>query len=261
MKKHYFYTTALLVSACFWCAACDRNSAPESSATPVNPPLIKENLARAATLFGERADTAKLRQAVKLLDQARNPNVRDYEVEWKFAEYSYFLGKQMTDDKEADVYLSDGAKAGQIASRIEPQKPDGYFWYAANLGEQAKRSPLTAGIKSVGEIRAALTKVIEIEPSYEDASAYDALGQIELETRLIGGSPAKAVEYLEKGVALEKENSDMRLHLAEAYLAVDRKPDAKKQLEYILQMKPDPDYAVEYRETADEAKKLLAAKF
>ena len=260
MRKHiYSFITIGLIS--LFAASCTSNAATEEKIAPVSPAVISETVAKADALFNQREDSAKLREALQTLARARNPDARNYEVEWKFAEYSYFLGKQTTDEKEGDKIFTSGTQTAQIAQRLEPNKPDGYFWYAANLGEQAQRNPLTVGIKSVGEIRAALNRVIEIEPDYQGASAYDALGQLELETETLGGKPEKAVEYLEKGIELEKDNSYLRLHLAQAYLETGRKADAKKQLEYILQMKPDPDYVVEYKETAADAKKLLETKF
>jgi tetratricopeptide (TPR) repeat protein len=105
-----------------------------------------------------------------------------------------------------------------------------------------------------------MNRVIEIEPAYQGASAFDVLAQIELSTGLVGGKPEKAVEYLEKAIALEKENTYIRFHLAQAYLAVNRDAEAKKQLDYIIQMKPNPDLP-EYEESLKEAKRLLATRF
>jgi tetratricopeptide (TPR) repeat protein len=118
------------------------------------------------------------------------------------------------------------------------------------------------GIKSVDDIRQAMNKVIEIQPDYQGGSGYVALAEIELNTAgLLGGKPEKAVEYLEKALTLNKENTYIYLNLAEAYLAVGRKPEAKKQLEQLLKMPPNPDYLPEYRETTEKAKKLLETKF
>ena len=261
MMRKYIYSFITIGLACFLMISCAKKNGAEESSIPVNTALVAENIAKADALFRQREDIEKLREAVKLLEQIRNPDARNFETEWKFAKYNYFLGKQTTDEKESEKAFEDGANAGRIASRVETRKPDGYFWFGANLGEQAKKSPVTVGIKSVGDIREAMNKVIEIQPDYQGASAYDALGQLELATRLTTGKTEKAVEYLEKGVEIENNNTYLRLHLAEAYLALDRKADAKKQLEYLLQMKPSPDYAVEYKETVEAAKKLLETKF
>ncbi len=54
---------------------------------------------------------------------------------------------------------------------------------------------------------------------------------------------------------------NLHLHLAMAYLRLERDGEARKQLDLIMQMKPDPEYAIEYRECVEKAKKLLATKF
>ena len=106
-----------------------------------------------------------------------------------------------------------------------------------------------------------MNKVIELQPDYEDSNAYDALAQVELGSRLYGGSPEKAIELLEKALQTEKRNAELRIHLAEAYLAVKRSNDAKHQLELALQTQPDPEYLPEQKESIEEAKKMLRTKF
>ncbi len=242
--------------------SCTSPSVTEiENTTPKSTVPAAEIVAKTDILCKKHEDLSVLRECVQLLAQARNPDSRNYEVEWKFAKYNYFLGKQTDKEAESEKYLKDGVDAGKIASRIEPNKPDGYFWYGANIGEQAKRAPLTKGLTSVDDIHSAMNKVIEIQPDYQGASAYDVLAQIELATRLTGGKAEKAVEYLEKALELEKENSFIRLHLAEAYLAVNRDAEARKQINYLLQMKPNPDYLPEYKESTERARELLKTRF
>ncbi len=241
---------------------CAASSVDEVENIPVTSTVpAAEIIAKTDTLCKKHEDLNVLRECLQLLAQVRKPDNRNYEVEWKFARYSYFFGKLAGKESESDKAFEEGVQAGKIASRIAPDKPDGYFWYGANLGEQAKRAPVTKGLTSVDDIREAMNKVVEIQPDYQGASAYDALAQLELATRLTGGNAEKAVEYLEKALELEKDNSFIRLHLAEAYLAVDRDAAAKKQLEFLLQMKPNPDYLPEYEESAKRAKELLKSKF
>jgi tetratricopeptide (TPR) repeat protein len=262
MATHRFYRFITIALLCFSIVSCAKKVDTESVAPAANTALIGETVTKCDALFKERADLAKLREAVKSLAAVRNPDARNFEVEWKFAKYNFFLGKHATDEKEKEKAFEDGAAAGKIASRVEPNKPDGYFWYAANLGEQAKLSPVTVGVKSIDEIREAMNKVLEIDPKYQNASAYDGLAQLELSTAgLMGGKPEKAVEYLETALKIEDDNSYLHLHLAEAYLATNKKDEAKKQLEYVLKMKPNPDYVPEHTETVEKAKKMLEKKF
>lgn len=262
MMKTRFYRFITIAFLSFWLISCVSKAESESVTPAVNNALIGETVTKCDALFKQRDDLTKLREAVKSLAAVRNADARNYEVEWKFAKYNYFLGKHTTDEKEKEKAFADGVQAGRIASRIETNKPEGFFWYGANLGEQAKQSPVTVGVKSIDDIKEAMNKVIEIQPDYQSASAYDALAQVELNTAgMMGGKPEKAVEYLEKALTFNKENTYVYLHLAEAYIAIGKKDEAKKQLEYLLKMKANPDYLPEYNETVEKAKKLLETKF
>lgn len=259
--RYYSFITIGLIWL-FQASCATHGTAQDESPASGPPPDYPAEIKKADDLFAQRDEGIdKLRQSVKILKSIRKPDQRNFEVEWKYARSCFFLGKRTDDAKEKEESFDEGREAGKIASRIEPEKPDGYFWYGANLGEQAKLSPLTVGLSKVDDIRQAMQKVIEIQPDYQAGSAFDALAEIEMATNLVGGSPEKAIEYLEKGIKHEKDNTYLQLHLGKAYLAVDRDAEAKKQLEYVINMKPSPGYRAEYDECVAEAKKLLRTRF
>jgi predicted Zn-dependent protease len=242
-------------------AGCRSSPPPQNDSPPPPKHPVPETLASAADLFKQREDIEKLRQARDLVAEVRQPDHRDFDVEWSYAKYSLFLGDKLTDETEKENAFEAGRDAGKIASRIKPDRPEGYFWYGANLAELAKLSPVTVGYTSVDDIREAMNQVINIDPGYQGASAYDILGQIEMNTHLFGGKDEKAVEYLEKAVELQKNNSNLRLHLAQAYLDLNKTAPAKVQLEYLVKMQPDPEYIPEHKQNVADAKKLLATRF
>lgn len=258
-RKHYIFLT-IVITLCLQ-AACSSAVSEDSVTVKTSPADFAAAVAKADALFKQRADPARLTEAVNLLAGYRKPDDRNFEVEWKYAKYIYFLGLATTDKKESEKFFEKGRDAGKVAQAMDPSKPDGYFWYAANLGEISRINPVTVGLKSVDDIRSSMNKVIELQPNYQNSSAYDALAQLEMETRMYGGSPEKAVEILEKGLTTERSNADMHLHLAEAYLAVKKPSDAKHQLDLLFQMKPDPELIAEYNDSVEEGKKMLKTKF
>jgi tetratricopeptide (TPR) repeat protein len=260
-KRKKVYILITIVITLYLLSGCSRRSSADPAQENQENLPIAETLAAAEELFKQREDAANLREAVTLVGRLRNPHKRNFEVEWKFAKYSCFLGQATTDEKEREKIFETGKSAGEIASRLEPGKPEGYFWYGANLGELSKMNPITVGIKSIDDIREAMNKVIELQPDYQGASAYDILAQIELNTGLTGGKAEKAVEYLEKALELEKRNSNLRLHLAQAYLATDQDAKAKQQLDQMLKMEPNPDYLLEHEAALKEAKRLRSSRF
>ncbi len=261
MRIGKLYILITIVITLYLLAACFRGGNTEIHKLNLPPERIRTNLDQAEQLYRARNIDGNLQEAVRLLSQVRDPDARNFEVEWKFSKFSYFLGKKLTDDAEREKTFEAGKSAGQIAMRLQPDKPDGYFWYAANQGELARMSPITVGLRSVDDIREAMNKVIELQPDYQGASAYDALAQVELGSRLTGGKASKAVEYLEKAITIEQHNSNLQLHLAQAYLAAKQKDKARKQLETVISMTPNPDFVAEHEANVAEARRLLASRF
>jgi len=258
--KHYNFL-AIVITLCLL-SACSRTVESNYDGTKASSANISEHLIRAESLFAERSDIQKLRDAVDTLGSARNPDLRNYEVEWKFAKYSFFLGKVEPIEKDAIAAFEKGRDAGKIASRVDPSKPDGHFWYGANLGELGRISPVTVGIKSVDDIREEMNAAIAIEPNYQNGSAYDGLGQLEMATRTLkGGTIEKAIEYYEKGLELSPDNANLRLHLAEAYLAGKNDADAKKQLNALFALTPNPLYVPEHKVAVEQGKALMSKNF
>ena len=84
--------------------------------------------------------------------------------------------------------------------------------------------------------------VMKIDEQFQGGSAHLALGQLYLKApRLLGGDYQKAIEYLEKGLKFGSNNAMLRLRLAEAYVETNRDADARKQIEVILNITPDPE--------------------
>jgi tetratricopeptide (TPR) repeat protein len=261
MKRRNLYILITIVITSYLQLACAEQATTENVVPAASAEQIAEARVSAEKLFEQRRDAAKLREAVELIAKVRDPNKRDFDVEWSYARYNYFLGRRSGDDAESEKAFTAGKDAAKIALNLKPDRPEGHFWYAANLGELCKRSPVTVGLRNVGEVRDEMNKVIQIDPGFQGATAYDVLAQIELATRIKDGSAEKAVEYLEKAIALEKENSNLHLHLAEAYLILNKDAEAKKQLDQVLRMKPSAEYLPEHMDAVEEAKKLLAKKF
>ena len=261
MKRRNLYILITIVITSYLHAACSSGEATQNLSSGVSSEQITSARSLSEQLFSQRTDLDKLREAIRVIGAVRDPNNRDYDVEWTFARYNYFLGRHTDNSSEAEKAFTTGKDAAKIAANVKPDRPEGNFWYGANLGELCKRSPVTVGIRNVDDVREAMKKVIDIDPGYQGASAYDVLAQIELATRIKDGTAEKAVEYLQKALEIEKENSGIYVHLAEAYLALNKDVEAKRQLDHVLKMKPSPEYMPEYNEAAEEARKLLESRF
>lgn len=235
-----------------------RNRTKETSQTVSAGPEknTAERIAEADALYSQRKDLSKVRSAITVLRQARVADYGSYEVAWKLAKFEYYLGSHATDDAEKEEAFREGISAGKTAVELQGNQPDGHFWLGANYGGNAEMSVL-AGLSDFQDIRGEMERVIELDQRYESGSPYMALGKLHLKApRILGGDSKKALEYLEKGLPFGGNNAQLRLNLAEAYHALNRDQEARKQIDYILKMTPDPNYLPEYDDAVVEAKKL-----
>ncbi|HEX8144350.1 MAG TPA: tetratricopeptide repeat protein [Pyrinomonadaceae bacterium] len=217
---------------------------------------VPDLIAQADRLYAQREDLARVREGLALLRRARAAQAGNYDVAWRIAQYDYYLGAHTKDKAERDKAFEEGIEAGRSAVGLQDAKPEGHFWLGANHGGIAQTS-LLGGLAEIDDIREQMNAVLRTQESYQSGSAYMVLGQVELEAGRMMGDPAQAVEYLEKGLKFGPNNAPLRLRLAQAYIRVNRREDARKQLDAIIKMTPDPNYLPEHQEAVAEARKIL----
>ena len=184
-----------------------RSSNPQAAPANAEVVPVAELIARAAKAYEQRGDLIQLRQAVTLLRRARTADFQNYDVAWQLARADYCLGAHTKDERERDDAFHEGVEMGEAATKLQPAKPDGHFWFGANMGGRAKASSLS-GLADADDIRREMQTVIKLDEKYLSGSAYMVLGQVDLELpRMMGGDPQDAVKNLEKGLTFGEDNA------------------------------------------------------
>lgn len=241
----------------FFLLATSCNHAPPPESSVADTASAASDVATADQLYAQRADLSKVREGVVSLRQALTVDPANFDAAWKLSKFNYYLATHTDDAKERDDAFREGITAGKTAVQLQNAKPDGHFWLGANYGGAAEHSTL-AGLATVNDIKSEMETVLRLDEGYQDGSAYMVLGLVYLNAPvLIGGDPKKAVEEMKKGLRFGEPNAFLHLHLAEAYRKVGRNDDARRELEKILSMNPDPNYLPEYKEASADAQKLL----
>jgi len=240
----------LLGTSCF-----ERTQPEETAAT--DSASAAEDIASADQLYGQREDLLQLRRGIVSLRQALTKDPGNYDAAWKLSKFNYYLATHTDDSKERDAAFRQGIEAGKTAVQLQSGKPDGHFWLGANYGGTAEHSSIQ-GLATVSDIRNEMETVLRLDEGYQNGSAYMVLGLVHLNApSIVGGDPKKAVEEMEQGLRFGEANAFLHLHLAEAYRKVGRNDDARKEINKILSMTPDPNYLPEYKESRAAAQKLL----
>jgi hypothetical protein len=208
-------------------------------------------------LYAQRAQISSARQAAEIWQARLAQHATDFESAWKLARARYWLGGHAP-EAERRAFLEEGIAAARTAAAIQPDKPEGHFWIAANMGALAESFGLRQGIKYRGDIKNELLTVLRLDPTFQQGSADRALGRWYYKVPgLFGGSNTKSEEHLRRSLTYNPSSTASLFFLAETLIDMKRKEEAKGVLERLLAAPIDPDWAPEDHEFKDKAQRLI----
>ena len=229
-------------------------SFPSVLSVPSSPALQPGDPDR---LYADREQPDSAQRAADLWDARLARDVRDFEAAWKLARACYWIGGHVPATDRRRQYER-GVDAGKRAVTIDAQRPEGHFWMAASMGALAESFGLRQGLRYRGAIRSELETVLKIDPAFQQGSADRALGRWYLKVPgLFGGSKTTAVQHLQRSLTYNPNSTVSHFFLAETFAAMDRRVDARAELQKVLDAPMDPDWAPEDREFKQKAKAML----
>jgi tetratricopeptide (TPR) repeat protein len=209
-------------------------------------------------LYAAREDLGKAREAAAIWADRLQKNPRDFEAAWKLARARYWLGGHAP-EAERKALFEAGISAGRTATALEPNRPEGHFWIAANMGALAESFGARQGLKYRGDIKNELLLVLKLDPPFQQGSADRALGRWYFKVPgLFGGSNKKSEEHLRKSLTYNPNSSSSHFFLAETLIDMGRTADARSELQKVIDGPIDPDWVPEDREFKEKARRLLA---
>jgi len=209
-------------------------------------------------LYKQRENLASAQQAEQIWAERFKSNPQDFETAAKLARARYWLGTHAP-EKDRKAYLEGGIAAGRAAIALQPNKPDGHFWVAANMGALAESFGLRQGLKYRGDIKSELESVLKIDPAFRQGSADRALGRWYFKVPgLFGGSKSKSEEHLRKALTYNPQSTASLYFLAETLVDEGKKDEARTVLQKIQDAPLDPEWGPEDKDFKAQALKLSA---
>ena len=207
-------------------------------------------------LYRQRDQPESAQQAADIW-AARAKAGTDFEASWKLAKACYWIGTHGP-AKDRRAALERGVAAGQLAATLQPARPEGQFWSAANMGALAESFGMSQGLKYRGRIKDALLKVLAIDAAWEQGSADRALGWwYHKVPGLFGGSEATAETHLRKALTYNPQSTATLYFLGEVLLERGKKADAKTTFQQVIDAPINADWAPEDRDFKAKAKDAM----
>jgi tetratricopeptide (TPR) repeat protein len=220
------------------------------------------DLTEADKLF-DQGGLENYQQAIELYLKALAENPDDYEANWKCARAYREYGDEAKTKKVEGwkqicaQYGKTGMSYAQKAIELEPEKPDGYYYYGLNVGIYSDGvSVLTAlaeGLKD--KTQSSFEKTYALNKMYNKAGPMLSLGRFWAVLPWPYRDRKKALQYYREYQATEHfaDNVEAHVYLGELLIEIggeDNKTEAKGYLEKAATA-DDPYYR-------DQAKELLS---
>lgn len=257
----------------------------EKVATTTTGASTDSLMAEADALWAQRSDKTQLQAALTKYEQVMNADPDNREAAGRLVRGWYFLGDSHEADKDAklaawDTSISWGKRCLAInddfTALLEKGDEDEasaarafvkedvpcLYWTSSALGKWAKLSGLGKTLKNLPTVKAYMTRVGELEPSYFYTGPDRYWGAYYCAIPSFAGRDLdKGKTHLDKAIAANPEYLGTKVILADFWArSAQEKAIFVQTLEEVIAANPDvdPDIAPENRAEQQKAKDLLA---
>jgi tetratricopeptide (TPR) repeat protein len=211
----------------------------------------------ADALYADRINITSAKRATEIWQRAIAADPQPFEAAWKLARADYWLGTHAS-QTERRAFLENGIDAGRKAVSAQPNRPEGHFWIAANMGALAESFGLRQGLKYRKAVKEELETVLRLDRAFAQGSADRALGRWYFKVpSLFGGSRKEAEAHLRASLKYNPTSTVSHFFLAELYQDEGRGAEARAELQQVLDAPVDPEWAPEDNDFKAKARALL----
>ena len=222
-----------------------------------NESLIQQ----ADSLYEQRGDLARAREVLGKCQEALIKGEDSYGAYWRMARAEYWIGDHTGNNGDKKRIFEQGIYHAKKAVQLAGDKPEGHYWLGINYGVYGEAKGILKSLSLVKPIKEEMNKVLALNPSFDDGGADRVLGRVYHELPgFAGGSKKKSLEHLLKSKEMGPRVGLTRIYLSDTYLSLDEIEKARQELEFVIDMEPDPKLIPETAEEKEMARKRLEKK-
>ncbi len=185
--------------------------------------------------FWDERNTAEgAKKGFDFLSSEFQKNDKNFEVAWKLARISHFYADNFVKgNEEKKKILETGKNAAEKATTLEPEKPEGWYWFAVCLGTWGEVNGIMQSLFAVKPIMQACNRGINIAPEFDNGNFFMIRGRVYHKAPAVisvGDTKKAALDY-KKAIELNPENRTVYRFYAELLVEQNQKEKAKELIE------------------------------
>lgn len=221
--------------------------------------LAADYVADADRLF-DQGGLANFKQAIELYKKALAETPNNYEANWKCARAHREFGDTAKTEKVdgwkeiCAKYGKEGMNYAQKATELDPEKPDGYYFYGLNVGIYSDGvsifTALSEGLKD--KTQSSFEKTYELDKMYKEGGPMIALGRFWQVLPWPMRDRKKSLKYYREYQATKyfADNMEVHVYLGELLIQIGGKENKAEAKDYLEKAAKSDDAF--YKERANE---------
>lgn len=150
-----------------------------------------------------------------------------------------------------------GRQAARRAAELAPRNARAHFWYATNAGRWGQTKGVLRSLFLLPEVKRGMETALELDPRFPPA--YVLAGTVYYEVPgLFGGDLEKSERLFRSGLEVDARFTGLRVGLARTLIKLGRVPEARRELQAVLDEKEPTNPADWTLKDGPEARRLLA---
>jgi tetratricopeptide (TPR) repeat protein len=160
-------------------------------------------------------------------------------------------------EEKLDAY-EQGRQPAKRAAEIAPRNGRAHFWYATNAGRWGQTKGVMRSLFLLPEVKRGMETALELDPRFPPA--YVLAGTVYYEVPgLFGGDLEKSERIFRTGLEVDGRFTGRRVGLARTLIKRGRIPEARRELQAVLDEKAPSNVADWTLKDSPEARRLLDA--
>lgn len=242
--------------------------APSIQPTPLSAQVVSVTVRDGVTRADEYHEALDPAAALESLRGALQSDSTRFDALWRAARETVNLGMLSDDDREAQQWYRASVDFAERAVREAPDSAQGYQWLSIALGRAALLEGPRKRVEYAVAVRENALRAVEIDSTA--AGAFNVLGEWHAEIKRLNGltrfaaerllgaetfglaSWTEAERWLQRAIELEPDAVIHRLALARVYLDLDRRAEAREQLNRAVELPTTQPTDPQSRREAEE---------
>jgi tetratricopeptide (TPR) repeat protein len=175
------------------------------------------------------------------------------------AQIAFLYGdvRALRPEEKLDAY-EQGRQAARRAAEIAPRNGRAHFWYATNAGRWRQTKGVMRSLFLLPEVKRGMETALELDPRFPPA--YVLAGTVYYEVPgLFGGDLEKSERLFRTSLEVDGRFTGLRVGLARTLIKRGRIPEARRELQAVLDEKTPSNPADWTLKDSPEARRLLDA--